>query len=177
MAGASHGGRRLSAGIGISLAGEDGVLVPRGSGFESRGEDNPLVLPSDDDATLAAATALASNSDGGLAMRVLVSELHLISDLLERTDRPPGSIDLIVDFGVVSDVDGRYAAAIASSHRLDRWRGLIFLGGAFPKDLSALEVGQHVFRYDWPAWKEMAESSSRSTSAVWRQHDPVCHLL
>lgn len=119
----------------------------------------PVVVPQDDESTLAAATRLSRASQGRLALRVSSNEAHLIPGLLRRINRKPESTDLIVDFGMVGRPDGRYTAVAGTLPLFDQWGSVIFLGGAFPRDLSELEVGQHVLpRHDWLAWKEMANS-------------------
>jgi hypothetical protein len=116
----------------------------------------PVVVPGDNDSLLAAAAALSKGSDGGLAVRVSPSKLHVIPRFLQRMGSHPAAIDLIVDFDVVQSVDQRYAAAFEKLPEPDLWRTLVFLGGAFPKDLSQLAVGQHVLpRHDWLAWKNL----------------------
>ncbi len=119
----------------------------------------PVVVPHDDDSTLAAATGLSKASRGGVALRVLSSETPLIAGLLRRTNGRPETMDLIVDFGVVGRADRRYKAVVGALPLIEQWRSVTFLGGSFPKDLSGLEVGQHVLpRHDWVAWREMAAS-------------------
>lgn len=115
----------------------------------------PVVIPNDDDLVVAAAIELSQRFKGGVALRVSPSQLPLVPHLLQRVGRPDG-LDLIVDFGAVEYADPRYSAAHGEIPDPELWRNLVFLGGAFPKDLSGLDVGQHTLaRCDWLAWRDM----------------------
>lgn len=119
----------------------------------------PVLSLSDGDSTVRAALRLATATGAGLAVRVASSDVGSLSLLLSRLNVRPEVIDLVVDFSIVGAQDSRYVSTASAIPIRSRWRSLIFLGGAFPADLTNLQVGQHVLpRHDWLAWARMAGS-------------------
>jgi hypothetical protein len=113
----------------------------------------PVLQPTDTPAIVAAASSLSQNSGGGMALRLQARDLPGVSRLQQHFGLRTQDSDLIVDFGIVAQDDPRYSEALEFLPLVGEWRTVIFLGGAFPKDLTGLEVGQHLLpRHDWLSW-------------------------
>jgi hypothetical protein len=158
--GNSWGGRRMlldGSPRGLSSRVQAGTVYTHLAGHVPCLRVTPVVVPGDDDAAVASAIGLSQRSESGLALRVSPDQLHLVPGLLQRLGGHLEMLDLIVDFAAVQCVDPRYSAVLGEIPEADLGRTVIFLGGAFPKDLSDLEVGQHTLaRYDWLTWTNMS---------------------
>lgn len=96
----------------------------------------------------------------GLAIRLSIHEFrqaHLVASLLEMargTGLSPHDIDILIDYGSVATPPERIAEAVATIQRIDAWRSITVLAGAFPPDLSKLKKNeQHLLaRHEWIAY-------------------------
>jgi hypothetical protein len=122
----------------------------------------PVVTPRDHAATISGAASVVAAFRNGVALRAHPTELGSVVDFAARLGLPPREIDLVVDFGIVgSQSSARYSRALALLPIPAEWRRVIFLGGAFPPDLTSFAVGQHLLpRHDWRAWQGIAESDA-----------------
>ncbi len=78
-----------------------------------------------------------------------------VTDLCERLDLRPASVDLIFDYERTDPDAPRIAKLFSTIESLAQWRTVTVISGAFPKDLSNFSVGEHEHpRLDWLWWRE-----------------------
>jgi len=102
-------------------------------------------------------TEVHRHSDSGVAVRLVggiaAGALAETQRQIERAGIDLRDVDLIVDFGDVSAADGRYQSLVDGLPPGLAWRSLWLLGGSFPRDLSGLDLGQHLIpRTEWLNW-------------------------
>jgi hypothetical protein len=80
-----------------------------------------------------------------------------LEDTIDRLHCSPSQASLIVDFQAIPPNGINLRPWLDMTPRLTEWHSLIFLSGAFPKDLAALEPNeQHVLpRGDWEGWLDL----------------------
>jgi hypothetical protein len=116
----------------------------------------PVLQPTDTQAVVQAATSLSHRFGGSIALRLQVGDLLRVSELVRHFGLRTQNSDLIVDFGIVTQADPRYSEALKSLPLAGEWRTVVFLGGAFPKYLTGMDVGQHLLpRHDWLSWSHL----------------------
>lgn len=104
----------------------------------------------------------------GVAVRIPVTSLQTptaareLRDLVSYLGVEPASVDIIVEYGVVSDGDPSFASVCHRLPEIRRWRTLTVLGGSFPPDLMGLKKpGQYeVKRQEWKRWAAEIASSA-----------------
>jgi len=83
-----------------------------------------------------------------------------IVGFINRNGLDVGSLDVLVDLGIVNDKDDPVLIANDLSHlpMLKDWRSFILSGGAHPKDLTLLRKHERhqLPRHDWMLWKGIA---------------------
>ncbi len=95
----------------------------------------------------------------GVCIRLSPSDIRTgISEQLRRLlpalELTPEDVDLILDYQVVGSFEAAYARHSSVIPDLSRWRTFTITSGAFPKDLTGLDVGSHFLpRADWIAWR------------------------
>lgn len=113
--------------------------------------------------------------------RVVSSEgrgvgLRLVRDDLRRANLPEAlesfaaqfdlrcdEIDLLVDLGIADFATPSLVYVYSRLPRLEEWRSLTVLSGAFPKDLMGFTVGQHLHpREEWMRWSKEATAPAPS---------------
>jgi len=93
----------------------------------------------------------------GLAIRLSIHEFrqaHLVANLLEMVRSAglaPAQVDILIDYGSVAAPPERIAEAVTTIYRVEEWRSITVLAGAFPPDLSKLRKNeQHLLaRHEW----------------------------
>lgn len=96
----------------------------------------------------------------GLAVRLPVTSLrtptggHEVLELVEYLGAKPGSVDLIVEYGLINTGDPTFSFVCHRLPDIGRWRTFTVLGGSFPPDLMEIKrPGQYeVPREEWSRW-------------------------
>ncbi|KKR88230.1 MAG: hypothetical protein UU37_C0008G0006 [Candidatus Gottesmanbacteria bacterium GW2011_GWA2_41_12] len=132
----------------------------------------PVTSTSADMDTRAVAVKYAKSSGHGLCLRI--DRAHLeekdmparIMEFVKINALDIKNVDLLVDLQIV---DGGASAddiaeQLARLPELTKWRSFVVSGGAFPKDLTELEVfGTHpLSRLDWILWNALRDSKKLS---------------
>ena len=103
----------------------------------------------------------------GVCVRILPSEMS--STLSQRLDRlvsqfhvAPNKVDLLLDCQITANLHVSYEELCAAVPNATGWRTFIIASGAFPKDLSGLQLGSQLLpRLDWQAWRRLVLEGSR----------------
>ncbi len=98
--------------------------------------------------------------DRGVAIRVPIVHLQdaqlarTLRDLIAYLGVAPGSVDLIVEYGVVHAAAPSFSYICHRLPELQRWRTFTVLGGSFPSDLMGFKrPGQYeIPREEWTHW-------------------------
>jgi hypothetical protein len=125
----------------------------------------PLAM---DDPVLEAIRSVVNQESSGFALRLDAYELRQanmqrrIMALLASLSLTPEEVDLIVDFGIVSEVHPSFGSFLNALPELTRWRSLTACSGAFPRDLSEMEKNHQyeIPRHDWNAWRDCASNGA-----------------
>lgn len=96
----------------------------------------------------------------GVAVRVPATSLQTtvggwaLHELVAHLGTQPGSVDVIVEYGVVNGEAPSFAYVCYRLPEISRWRTLTILGGSFPRDLMDFKKpGQYeVQREEWKQW-------------------------
>lgn len=76
-----------------------------------------------------------------------------IESLVSYLEATPKSVDLVIDLGIFNQHACNIANIVSRLPLLAEWRTLTLASGAFPTDLSHLEVGvRFVPRFEWNSW-------------------------
>ena len=127
----------------------------------------PVTALGRDAAYQSAVRSVVTSDRLGLCLRLDGRELlqpklsREIDHLLAELGLEHENVDMLVDFGVVTDtmIDLKYACQRIPY--LQRWRTFIVVSGAFPKDLTGMDVGRHDLpRRDWQAWRNQVAPPS-----------------
>jgi hypothetical protein len=125
--------------------------------------------------------------DRGIAIRVPIVRLQdpqfarTLRDLIAYLGVEPGSVDLIVEYGVVGVGVPSFSYVCHRLPELQRWRTFTVLGGSFPPDLMGFKgPGQYeIPREEWTHWmNEMKRSPTqprRPTFGDYTIQHPVYH--
>jgi len=103
----------------------------------------------------------------GVCVRILPVEMSLslsqrLNRLLSQLGVDPNEVDLLVDCQITSRLHTSYEDICAAVPNVAEWRTFVIASGAFPKDLSDLQLGlQFLPRLDWRAWRGLVLESSR----------------
>jgi hypothetical protein len=89
-----------------------------------------------------------------------------LSDLVDELGLRTGDVDLLLDFGELTEsalpgTEKIALAAVAALPTIDAWRRLIFCSGAFPFELSGsvgAEETKELPRLDWKLWRRFVAS-------------------
>jgi hypothetical protein len=102
----------------------------------------------------------------GVCVRLTVDDVEgnrfeqELRELLLRFHLQPAHVHLLIDSELIDNTDLSIARLSILLPELSKWRTFTVASGAFPPDLSNLEVGTHeVRRSDWLAWKREVVSS------------------
>ena len=113
--------------------------------------------------------SMVTQNGDGVCIRIVSNNLVKNSfsknlwDLLDFLESPPENVDLIIDFQLLTSISQEYQNCYAQIPKLNSWRTVTFIGGAFPVDLSDLEVGDHKLpRYEWLSWGNLVKSITYS---------------
>ena len=110
---------------------------------------------------------LPNKNQGGACLRLNIEEVSGVS-LIDKVDRlidivgiKHDNVDLIVDYKLINEGQLKFNYLIQTIPSIREWRTLTVIMGAFPKDLSDFELGEHLHpRQDWQCWlKEVASNS------------------
>ena len=160
------GGRRLlvDGAPPAAASGEQSEIVYRLLASNASSVDAgvvPVIRPSGTLGARRAAIDVAAAFGAGVAFRVTPDKLDSLAQLLSESGIGPEDNDLVVDFGCVGANDGRYKSAHSNVPRLNDWRTIVFVGGSFPRDLTGLDVGQHLLpREEWNLWTDLSKRSA-----------------
>ncbi|OGZ69167.1 MAG: hypothetical protein A3C50_02030 [Candidatus Staskawiczbacteria bacterium RIFCSPHIGHO2_02_FULL_43_16] len=128
----------------------------------------PVTSTSADMETRSVAVNYAKSSGHGLCLRIDMTHLQEenlsshIMEFMKVNELKIENTNILVDLQIIKE--GRTAEAVADQlallPSLTKWRSFIVSGGAFPKDLTELEVfGTHPLpRLDWKLWGELRDS-------------------
>ena len=115
----------------------------------------PVVAPGSRAVDKAAARQMATELGSGLAFRLRPHEVlsSALTNLAVELRLAASSLDIVIDCGYLQS-DRRVDEMIDRLRAIDRWRSIVLLSGAFPKDLSELAKNQQheVSRQDWLCW-------------------------
>ena len=104
----------------------------------------------------------------GVAMRVPVTTLRAphaargLGDLIRYLGLDLGSVDIIVEYGLVGAGDPSFSYVCHQLPGIRRWRTFTILGGSFPPDLMGFKKpGQYeVQREEWKRWAAEVTNSA-----------------
>jgi len=120
-----------------------------------------------DEAYQSAATSVVSSDGRGVCIRLMRRDLERstlrtdLNRLLSRLDLQEGQANLLVDWQFVEGVCPNWAGALSSLRDLRHWRTVTVACGAFPRDLTGFQVGQHeLLRLDWQAWLRLVAAEN-----------------
>ena len=121
----------------------------------------PVTSMGRDPAYQDAVRSTVANDRLGLGLRLKGTELMqpTLSDDIDQILTTVGlsyeDVDLLVDFGIANDAPPNLRDACQRLPCLARWRTFTILSGAFPKDLTGMDIGRNALpRYDWQAWRD-----------------------
>lgn len=130
----------------------------------------PVTSTSADTETRSVAVKYAKSSGHGLCLRIDIDHLQEenlsshIMEFMETNELKIENTDLLVDLQIIKE--GATAETVTDQlallPSLAKWRSFIVSGGAFPKDLTELEVfGTHPLpRLDWKLWGELHDNKN-----------------
>jgi hypothetical protein len=112
--------------------------------------------------------AMIKDGKLGACIRLTLEDIALsdfsnqLSRLLNRLQVSPGEIDLIIDYKMVDGgKSSTFETILRKIPEIRNWRSLIYLAGAFPKDLTSFSVGEHTLdRTDWLFWYNQMSSTT-----------------
>lgn len=109
----------------------------------------------------------ARTAGHGVALRVPLVSLRTPSggrelrELVAHLGMEPGSLHVIVEYGLVSEEGPSFSYICHRLPDLRGWRTFTVLAGSFPPDLMGFRVGEHeVQREEWKRWAAEIASSS-----------------
>jgi hypothetical protein len=117
---------------------------------------------------LTAVRDAAAEDELGVCLRLELEDLRNLAVLeraLEETFRSlnveAGDVDLILDFkgfdaGQAPAIEMAASVALSALPRVEDWRSLTLIGGAFPLNLSGLQGEARIMRADWDVWRALA---------------------
>lgn len=140
----------------------------------------PVTSTSADMDTRSVAVNYAKSSGHGLCLRIDLTHLQEenlsshITDFIKANELNIKNTDLLVDLQIIKD--GTTAETVVNQlarlPNLAKWRSFIVSGGAFPKDLTELEVfGTHPLpRLDWKLWGELRNSKKLTRTPTYSDY-------
>lgn len=119
----------------------------------------PVVHVNSEAAYLKAVADVVRRDRSGASIRLTSDDIAqtglkvALSKVLATIGASPESVDCVVDLGAISKVYD--AGSICDSVPLiGLWRSFAIVAGAFPKDLTGMDIGKHrIPRHDWTSWK------------------------
>jgi hypothetical protein len=140
----------------------------------------PVVSTDADNDTRRVAIEYALSSGHGLCIRIDRFNLDdadlsdVISQFVSSNKLPVDNTDLLIDLGIIGPDDkaDAIAAQLARLPYLSQWRSFIVAGGAFPKDLTAIEkhTQEQITRYDWQLWSALGAEPSLMRKPIYSDY-------
>lgn len=134
----------------------------------------PVIRLDTPDILLQGILAVWAAYHNGIALRLIIDEttdFELLDTelelLLKRLSTERSSVDLIIDFGYITNATSysSYITRVSALPKLNDWNRLIIAGGTFPSDLSEFTPNEDNFlaRSEWLLFKEHSSKISRET--------------
>lgn len=124
-----------------------------------------------------AVSSIVSADNRGICVRLLVADLGRgnldadLSGLLRRFGVSHSQTDLLVDCQFIADGSVDLCRLLSQVPEIREWRTLTIASGAFPRDLTGMQPGQHFLdRWDWLAWRAYVRGPSRPRTAAYADY-------